>query len=479
VATYTLPLQEAPPFEASPRRKDKHLARPLLTELRKNVRWFCRLRWIVASVLLAFGLLALIPGLGRALHLSLEPSWLLTVGGLVVLSNLIFLRLSGATKKRPKVREVLVNLWAQIVFDLIMLTVVVHFIGSLGTFAPFSYLFHTVMACLVFTWTESFLVTSLASGMYVGCVVLEVTGVLAPATVFASYGLSRSDLAFWDMGLQIFTTVGIWFVVWYMAAKLSSMVRARREELVEANRMLVAANAERVRHMLHTTHELKAPFAAIYANIQLLERGSFGALPERAAQVLGRLGVRCRDLSQEIKEMLQLANLESTVQDLPPLSDMDLKDMIIAFLKRIRPSVEVKNITIEEELESAHVKAFPDHIEMLFDNLLANAVAYSRKGGTVRVQCRPEPNGDAVVVVEDEGIGIEPSKLPKIFEAYYRTEKAVMHNQASTGLGLTIVRNVARANGIGITVESALNQGTKFTVRVPPFPIENEPAKIL
>ena len=83
------------------------------------------------------------------------------------------------------------------------------------------------------------------------------------------------------------------------------------------------------------------------------------------------------------------------------------------------------------------------------------------------MECHPLPGEGAVVVIEDEGIGIEEDKLPKIFDAYYRTDEAVQHNQASTGLGLTIVRHVAQANSINISVESAVNRGTRFTVRVP------------
>jgi signal transduction histidine kinase len=267
--------------------------------------------------------------------------------------------------------------------------------------------------------------------------------------------------------LRILSIVGIWFIVWYLTAKLSSILRHREMELTEANRRLIEANTERIRHMLQTTHELKAPFAAICANIQLLERGSLGAIPDKAVEVLRRMGTRCKGLSQEIKEMLQLANLESTVQDIPQRRKLDLVGVIESCLERILPTIELRDIKVERILETTDILAVEDHMIMLFENLLANAVSYSREGGTVRVECRPLPGEGAVVVVEDEGIGIEEDKLPKIFDSYYRTDKAVQHNQASTGLGLTIVRHVAQANGIKISVESAAGKGTKFTVRVP------------
>ncbi|MHC4663307.1 MAG: sensor histidine kinase [Planctomycetota bacterium] len=312
--------------------------------------------------------------------------------------------------------------------------------------------------------------TTIASMMYVILVVVESIGLLPPSSIFLEPELFRGALSSWGIALQILSIVCIWFIVWYLAAKLSSILRHREMELIEANRRLIEANTERISHMLQTTHELKAPFAAICANIQLLERGSLGAIPEKAVEVLRRMGTRCKGLSQEIKEMLQLANLESTVQDVPQHRELDLMDVIESCLERILPTIELRNIKVEQNLEATKVLAVEDHMIMLFENLLANAVAYSHDGGTVRVECRLLPGEGAVVVIGDEGIGIKEGKLSKIFDAYYRTDKAVQHNQASTGLGLTIVRHVAQVNGVEISVESAVGRGTEFTVRVPHSP---------
>ncbi|MHC4777231.1 MAG: sensor histidine kinase [Planctomycetota bacterium] len=474
MASFQVPAHEAEQLSSYSLPKDSGApVRPWLSELSDNVRWFCGLRWIVASILLGFGVLSFIPAATDALLLELEPAWLLTVGGVVVVGNFFFLYSAHKSRHRKSVRAVRMNLWAQIVFDLIMLTAVVHFVGSLNTFGPSGYLFHTVLACIFFSPIESFLVTSLAVFMFVTVVGLESLGVLAERSAFAEVIMSRGDPGFIGTVWHITLTASILFIVWFLVAKLSGMVRRRQAEIIDTNRMLVEANAERVRHMLHTAHELKAPFAAIYANIQLLERGSLGEIPDKAKEVLGRMRARCKGLSQEIKEMLQLANLESRVQDIPPLNDLNLEEVILSCLERIKPMMDVRNISVEHELEPATVMAFSDHMVMLFENLLANAVAYSHDGGTVQVECKADPIKDAVVIIRDNGIGIEEKKLEKIFDAYYRTEVAVQHNQASTGLGLTIVRHVAQVNGIGLQVESAPGKGTKFTVKVPHFPGEN------
>jgi len=82
------------------------------------------------------------------------------------------------------------------------------------------------------------------------------------------------------------------------------------------------------------------------------------------------------------------------------------------------------------------------------------------------------------VTIEDEGIGIAPEKLPRIFDVYYRTEEAVRHRPESTGVGLAIVRHVAEIHGIRVRVESAPDVGTRFTLRFPPSEGDDEAERL-
>ena len=83
----------------------------------------------------------------------------------------------------------------------------------------------------------------------------------------------------------------------------------------------------------------------------------------------------------------------------------------------------------------------------------------------MRVECTRVDEKEAVITIEDEGLGIPEDKLPNIFDEYYRTDEAVVHNKGSSGLGLTIVKNVAQIHDIKIKVESRPSSGTKFTLR--------------
>ena len=259
----------------------------------------------------------------------------------------------------------------------------------------------------------------------------------------------------------------IWAVIWYLVSRLATALRSRDRALDVSNRRLHASIEERSNHMLQTTHQLKAPFAAIHAQTQLLLGGYCGALPEKVAAVVGKISERCLVLSRQIQEMLQLANLRSQGQTPPPVGEVQFDRLIEETLARVEPAAQQRGIRLERQLEPVRVLAAADHLTMLVDNLVVNAVNYSYPQGAVRVACQPETDGGAVLVVRDEGIGIPREKLPHIFEDYYRTEEAVRHNRASTGLGLAIVRQVACRDHLAVRVESAPGWGTRFTVTIP------------
>ncbi len=141
--------------------------------------------------------------------------------------------------------------------------------------------------------------------------------------------------------------------------------------------------------------------------------------------------------------------------------------MVQEAVERIDVLAATRGISIQVELEPVQMRGVADYLKMLLDNLLSNAVSYSLDGGAVQVACRHCGPTQACIEVRDHGIGIPAEKLPHVFEDYYRTTEAVKHNRASTGLGLAVVRLVARALGAAVRVESAPGWGTRFTVSFP------------
>lgn len=434
----------------------------------RNVGWFCQLRWVAVGMLVAVGLIGAF-GCGlEDIGLRARASWPLIIAAVLAVSNggyMIHARLMTRSELQSHARF---NLWSQIVVDLLLLTMVVHFAGSLKTYVAFLYLIHITLACIFFSRGQSLAVTTLAAVLYLSCVGLEVAGVIQPMSIYTGESQeSRAGLSRVAVVIDVASALAIWLMMWYLVAHLSARVRERDLELAENNRRLLQAQEDRAQHMLRTTHELKAPFAAIHANVQLLLKGYCGLLSAEVIGVLDKIGVRCARLAKEIQEMVQLANVSSAEGKPLCWSDIDLAEELKWCVDQAHPLAEERGVTVEMQLQPARAVAVHEQLRMMFANLLANAIIYSHRGGCVRVGCSPGPEGSAQVSFEDQGIGIPAEKLPRIFEEYYRTEEAASHNQASTGLGLAIVRQIAQVNRIDIRVESRVAVGTRFILRLP------------
>jgi signal transduction histidine kinase len=192
--------------------------------------------------------------------------------------------------------------------------------------------------------------------------------------------------------------------------------------------------------MLATTHQLKAPFAAIYSNAQLLLQGYCGDIPDEAVQVIQRITSRCRRLTAEIQEMLQLANLSSISQQTLPRTKIVSTELLLWCISQVNPIARERGIVFKTDIRPAIMVGTEDHFKMLFVNLLSNAVRYSHKNGQVHIGCSRGPDSETIVTIADNGI-------------------------------LAIVKHIAELYKIRIRVESQLGFGTKFELK---FPASNE-----
>jgi signal transduction histidine kinase len=431
-----------------------------------NVSWFCQFRWLVIAILLSFGIAGLFPRLLNPIGIRAPGVWPFITAAILGLSNLTYLYLARTRTSPAQIKS---NLWGQITVDLVVLSGVVYFVGSLRTDIAFMYLFHIVLACVFFSSRQSLIVTLMAISMFAACIIFEyVLKILPSMSIFiGSFREEHTSSVLTMLAFNFSLTIGIWLAVWYLASHLSAMVHLRDFELEQTNRRLIAASEERSRHMLTTTHQLKAPFAAIYSNAQLLLQGYCGEIPEEALQVIRRILMRCGRLTAEIQEMLQLANLSSTSQESLPRTRIVSTELLKWCMSQVGSVAQERGIVFKTDIRPVVMVGAEDHFKMLFVNLLSNAVIYSHRNGQVNITCHRGPNLEPVVAIEDNGIGIPADKLPRIFEEHYRTKEAVQHNKESSGLGLAIVKHVAEMYGINIRVESRPGFGTKFELKFP------------
>ena len=227
---------------------------------------------------------------------------------------------------------------------------------------------------------------------------------------------------------------------------------------------------ERMRQdfVANASHELKTPLASIKAYTETLLDW---ALHDDSVNVrfLERIDEQAERLNQLILDLLSLARLESG-QEVFNHQPLDLVPVLEACVEAHRGRAAAKNLDLRldpSELgEGTLVQADEEAVREIADNLIDNAIKYTPDDGSVHVRCSLQDD-DVQVEIADTGIGIPREDLPRIFERFYRVDKARSRALGGTGLGLSIVKHLVQSIGGRIDVTSRLGSGTKFTVRFP------------
>lgn len=430
-----------------------------------NVRWFIRVRWVIVAVMLLAGAISrLLPSLVTLVGLAPPCSWTWMLAAVLALANVLFWLLARPLTEQSPDRVVTGNIWLQIIFDLAVVTVLVHIVGSTSSFITFTYLFHIVLACIFFAPAQSLLVTLLAANFYLLSVCLEILGWWTRTGVALPYArhLHNPDLSL----LLALSAVFVWLVVWYLVSTLSKIVKDRDRLLESANQRLLAADEEKNRIMLRTTHDLKAPFSGIESNIQRLKMQYWEVLPPPVKEIVDRIEMRGKTLSLRIRDILLLGELRTRQQGVVVAETVDLASVWQSVIEELDGQAQERQIQVQSCLAPRTTQGCAQHYFMLFSNLLANAITYSHPGGIVQVSMR-ENGAEVVISVRDQGIGISEEALPRIFEEYFRAKEASQYNPSSTGLGLSIVQEVTRKEGLRLSVTSEIGKGTTFEVIIP------------
>jgi two-component system phosphate regulon sensor histidine kinase PhoR len=229
-------------------------------------------------------------------------------------------------------------------------------------------------------------------------------------------------------------------------------------DVTEARRL----EAMRRDFVANTSHELKTPVAAIQAAAETL-RDAVRQDPRAARRFAEQLHGDALRLSRIVAELLDLSRLEAGP---PPLAPVRLDRLAAQEVERLREQAGRGGVTIEVRAEPVSVQGSAEDLALLVRNLLNNAVRYSPDGGRVVVDVNSH-DGNAILSVRDTGIGIPSRDLPRIFERFYRVDRARSRESGGTGLGLSIAKHVAELHGGRIEVESELGRGSEFRVRLP------------
>jgi signal transduction histidine kinase len=230
------------------------------------------------------------------------------------------------------------------------------------------------------------------------------------------------------------------------------------------NRLSGALEAQeklRKRLVVDVAHELRTPLTAVSAHLEMMIDGVWEATPERLASCAEEI----ERLTRLVADLGRLAEIEDENLKLNR-AEIDLKELAQEAARRFEAEAGAKKIAIIVSGETSRVSADRERMNQVVTNLVSNAMKYTPGGGTIKI----DTAGDAefaTISIEDSGIGIPVSKLPFVFERFYRAEGSRNRRTGGAGIGLTIVKSIVEAHGGTVAVVSEEGRGSRFTVSLP------------
>ncbi len=215
----------------------------------------------------------------------------------------------------------------------------------------------------------------------------------------------------------------------------------------------------------NVSHELRTPLSLIKGYVETLLDGARDN-PEVAERFLKIIERNAQRLDLLIQDLLTISALESEKIKLN-LQPVELRTLAEKVLTDLHAKAENKNVELVNEVPELTANGDVNRLDQVLANLVDNAIKYGRAEGSVRVGGEKLDDGRLEIFVRDDGPGIPAESLDRVFERFYRVDKARSRDQGGTGLGLSIVKHIVQAHGGEVRVESELGKGATFFFTVP------------
>jgi two-component system phosphate regulon sensor histidine kinase PhoR len=228
---------------------------------------------------------------------------------------------------------------------------------------------------------------------------------------------------------------------------------------------------ERIRRdfVANASHELRTPLTSIRGFVEALEDGAL-AEPATAQRFLAKIRTHADRMTALVDDLLELSRLE-TGDRAPEWSETQPQDVAEEVVTLFEDLAARKRISLSARAHGAPaVVTDPERLRRILENLVDNAIKYSPEGAHVEIVGAAAPDGSARVEVTDDGPGIAAEHLERLFERFYRVDKARSRELGGTGLGLSIVKHLAEGMGASVSVASEPGRGARFVVWLPARP---------
>ena len=421
-------------------------------------KWLIRLRWYAILGLFSGVILLKIADLGPRSSIHAMA----IVGFILIGLNLLYLSYAS-TKKKIGMRSLVSLLNAQMAMDLLMLTILIYLTGSEESPLSFFYVFHIILASIIFPGGFSYLYSLLVVALYSGLLLLEHSVYLDHICFFHELHLA-SDLRI---------VLGIWFIFVitmmvsaYLAQDVTQRHRRVREKLEIANTKLHEINETKTTFFRYASHEMKAPISTIQSTLMVIEDVLGTQADERVLNMLHRAIGRTTETIGMLKDLADLTY--GNFQEQQHFEELSLYEMLTDIVADAKPNSDRKgqSLTFESSDESLKFLGDKNALNKIFKNLVSNAIRYTQESGKIQVTVEKSASAYEVTVA-DNGVGIPVSEQVNIFKEFYRTPDARKQISEGTGLGLAIVMRMVELHGGDIRVVSQDGQGSAFIVELP------------
>lgn len=238
------------------------------------------------------------------------------------------------------------------------------------------------------------------------------------------------------------------------------------KKIEEQNEKIVEANKAKNEFLANISHELRTPLNSIIGFSEVLKEGIIGELNNKQKEYINDIYVSGVHLLGMINEILDISKIESNAMNVN-YSKFDLNMSINEVINVIKPLSQKKNIEIDCDIsKNLELEADYQKVQQILYNLLSNAIKFTPNDGQISILTELEDDY-IVIKIKDTGIGIDSKYLGKIFGKFVQLNSVYTKKESSTGLGLTITKELVELHKGKIYVESKINEGSTFIVKLP------------
>ena len=429
-------------------------------------RWFIRIRLVAIFILVAA---TIVFRFFFSVTIHDIPIYFLA-SGLLLLNFMHYFSLKLIVNRQGSnvIKWIKSEIHFQIISDLIILTLVLHFSGGIENPVLIFYFFHMIIASSIFSIKASYFHMSLALILVALLAFLECYGIVPHYHLegFANHDLYQNRFFIYGAG-TVYAVASIFLV------SLTQMIISRsikvEENYVKTNMLLEKKDILQNEYVLRVTHDIKGHLGAITGCLSVVKNGVTGPLNESQAEFIERADERVQLLVSFIKDLLNLTRKRLNADN--EFEEFNLGDVINKVVESVEVIAKEKSIEFDAHIVNTvqNIIGDPYTIEEVYSNLLFNAIKYTPEKGRVELFVR-NIKDEVVTEISDSGIGIPPDEIVKVFDEFYRASNVKKDHKTSTGLGLSIVKQIVENHKGKIWVQSEVGLWTKFVFTLPKNP---------